>query len=150
MSCSNLCFTRLCFFVLQMSRRAWHDIHLCLVFCHLSSIFSRSVLHWLHGLPHVCTSHEEIAKYLETFKVYEKKSADLIREKIDSHDPKAQVLFIVPLFVKNSNYVVCVCFCFLFGCSFAGFELMNETQETKQNKKPKQQQQQKRFPPFSA
>eukprot|EP00823_Brevimastigomonas_motovehiculus_P008546 TRINITY_DN784_c6_g1_i1.p1 TRINITY_DN784_c6_g1~~TRINITY_DN784_c6_g1_i1.p1 ORF type:complete len:389 (+),score=122.98 TRINITY_DN784_c6_g1_i1:133-1299(+) len=40
-------------------------------------------------------SHEEIAKYLETFKAYEKKSADLIREKIDSHDPKAQIFSVL-------------------------------------------------------
>lgn len=36
-------------------------------------------------------SFEEVARYLETFKAYEHKSADLIKEKVDTSDQKAQL-----------------------------------------------------------
>jgi DNA excision repair protein ERCC-1 len=38
-----------------------------------------------------CWSYEEIARYLETFKNYEKKTSDLIQEKIDEGDTRAKM-----------------------------------------------------------
>ena len=36
-------------------------------------------------------SYDEIARYLETFRMYENKTSELIRERIDSTDVKAQL-----------------------------------------------------------
>jgi hypothetical protein len=47
-------------------------------------------MYFLSFLPLCCAcSHEEIARYLETFRLYENKGADLIKERVDASDAKA-------------------------------------------------------------